>query len=553
MAVAVCLAVCGWHYARVWANYGAPLLGNWGPEAGFNWWQDDGYRTSAYYFKFGEVLRRPWYASLQSFGDGIYSTLWGDGMLGGSSELPTRPPWNYGLMAMGYWLALVPSAMVAAGGALMTLGFIRRPSAQGFMVLGLGFLVGLALVHMSLAIPCFGMAKAFYGLAATAPLCAAGAAGFEAITRRSKLVRVLLSTLLGLWAINSCASFWVLPSSAQARIGRSRSLAIEGRLPEELGLLKGLVADEPQNLDARSLLIASLLANGEAEEAVRQAEALARGNPAHARAQLALSAVASLQGRMGAAVQHARRALELAPGDASAYEQLAVSLAGAGRYSETAEVARQGLGIAPFSSALRLALGCALLAAGDTNSAAQFALVARLGPASAQLHLMVGGALAQAGRMEEAAAELRRALGGEVSGSELHTQLGTVLVDHGKFGEAIAQFYKALRANPDSPDALNSLAWIRAANPNSQFRDGAEAVGLAERACQLTAHRQPMPLTTLAAAYAEAGRFDEAVSAASQARALALGQGQTGLAERNQKLIELFTLQKPFRDPDAAP
>ena len=153
VVVAVCAVVCGWHYARVWANYGSPLIGVWDPRTGFSWWQDEGYRTGAFYLRFGQALLHPWFSALYSFGDGIYSTLWGDGLLGGAADISWSPPWNYDLMSLGYWLALLPAVGVIVGGILGLVKFLRQPSADWFLVIGLGFVIGLAVVHMSMAVP----------------------------------------------------------------------------------------------------------------------------------------------------------------------------------------------------------------------------------------------------------------------------------------------------------------------------------------------------------------------------------------------------------------
>ena len=98
--------------------------------------------------------------------------------------------------------------------------------------------------------------------------------------------------------------------------------------------------------------------------------------------------------------------------------------------------------------------------------------------------------------------------------------------------------------------ALNNLAWIRATSPRAEFRDGAEAVRLAERACAMSSYKKPLYEETLAAAYAEAGRFDEAVATMARGRELALARGESELAERTLKLIEFYKLRQPFRDPD---
>jgi tetratricopeptide (TPR) repeat protein len=125
------------------------------------------------------------------------------------------------------------------------------------------------------------------------------------------------------------------------------------------------------------------------------------------------------------------------------------------------------------------------------------------------------------------------------------------LLAKGQAAEAIARYTEALRMEPDLSVALNNLAWIRAAHSQAQFRNGAEAVRLAERACRVTGYQQPMLVGTLAAAYAEAGRFDEATAMAEKARALALAAGQNELAEKDQQLVELFKAHQPCREPAA--
>ncbi len=123
----------------------------------------------------------------------------------------------------------------------------------------------------------------------------------------------------------------------------------------------------------------------------------------------------------------------------------------------------------------------------------------------------------------------------------------------GQVAEAIAQYAEALRLEPDLAPALNNLAWIRAAHSEAKLRDGAEAVRLAERACRVTGYQQPLLVGTLAAAYAEAGRFDAAVATAGRAHALALAAGQMDLADRDQQLLELFMARRPYQEPAAAP
>ena len=158
-----CLAVCGWYYARVWARFGSPVVGNWDAAAGLTWWQEPGFRTSAFYLGFGRVLVSPLFSALHSFPDGLYSTLWGDGLISGIVRMTYRPPWNYDLMGVAYLLALGLSALLILGGAVALVRFIRRPSIEWFLVLGLVAVLGLGILFMSLRVPSYAQVKAFDG------------------------------------------------------------------------------------------------------------------------------------------------------------------------------------------------------------------------------------------------------------------------------------------------------------------------------------------------------------------------------------------------------
>ncbi len=130
--------------------------------------------------------------------------------------------------------------------------------------------------------------------------------------------------------------------------------------------------------------------------------------------------------------------------------------------------------------------------------------------------------------------------------------LAGLLARQGDTAAAIEQYQQGLRWQPDLPDALNNLAWIRAASSNPAFRNGEEAVRLARRACELTGHRRPLLLGTLAAACAEAGRFEEAIAAAQKARDLAQASGQNELAQKNEALLKLYQSRRPYHEPPEA-
>ena len=91
-----------------------------------------------------------------------------------------------------------------------------------------------------------------------------------------------------------------------------------------------------------------------------------------------------------------------------------------------------------------------------------------------------------------------------------------------------------------------------ATNPNASIRNAAEAIELAQRAVQLSAGQEPAVLDTLSAAYAEAGRFSEAVKTARQAVQLANDQNKPPLAKSIEAKISLYEIGAPFREPSTS-
>ena len=112
--------------------------------------------------------------------------------------------------------------------------------------------------------------------------------------------------------------------------------------------------------------------------------------------------------------------------------------------------------------------------------------------------------------------------------------------------DAEAEYQAAVDMDTNSLYAMNNLATLLATDSDAQLRDGNRAVNLARRACELTQYREPALIYTLAAAYAEAGRFTDAIAAAEQARALALKRGEFDLVSANEPLVNLYKSGHPF-------
>jgi tetratricopeptide (TPR) repeat protein len=170
-----------------------------------------------------------------------------------------------------------------------------------------------------------------------------------------------------------------------------------------------------------------------------------------------------------------------------------------------------------------------------------------LDPTMAEVHFNLANAYRQTGGLEIAIEEYRKAVELKPDYAEAHSNLGYALFQLRDLSGAVAEWQKAVELEPDNPGALNNLAWVLATAPLDQLRDGAKALAFAQRADQLSPSNLII-LRTLAAAYAETGKFAEAIKTAQSALALANAQGNTHLATSLLAQIALHEQHLPFRD-----
>ena len=147
----------------------------------------------------------------------------------------------------------------------------------------------------------------------------------------------------------------------------------------------------------------------------------------------------------------------------------------------------------------------------------------------------------------------REALRLRYSEGVLHLLLGNALLQQHNSAEGLAHLRLAVALKANWPLGLNDLAWSLATTSEAALRNGPEAVALAEQACALTQYQVVKFIGTLGAAYAEAGRYPEAISAAERARDLARASGQEELAQRNEQLLSLYRQGQAYHDPAVTP
>ena len=152
----------------------------------------------------------------------------------------------------------------------------------------------------------------------------------------------------------------------------------------------------------------------------------------------------------------------------------------------------------------------------------------------------LGTVLHTRGKVEAAIFHYNEALRIQPKYAYTHFNLGLALNSQGKMEQAILHFREAVRLQPDNALFLEKLAQVLATAADPKFSDGPGAVPLAEKANRLTKFSQPEMMETLAAAYAAAGRFPEAIQASRKALELARRSGKSDLAKKIEARMVLY-------------
>lgn len=273
------------------------------------------------------------------------------------------------------------------------------------------------------------------------------------------------------------------------------------------------------------------------------------GNPDCWMARNNLGFVLIQKGEVDEAMAQFQQALQLNPKDPPSWNNVGNVLLHWGKVDEAIPYFQKSLQLNSDYVEARNNLGSALLQKGKVDQAiAQFQKGLQIDPNSVEALGNLGNVMLQEGKADEAIAYYQKALRLSPHNANLYNNLGNALSRQGHFEQAIAYYQAAIKLEPNNPSFLNNLAWLLATCPEAHVRDGQQAVQLAERVCLLTDYEQPQWICTLAAAYAETGRFEEAVAKSESARELAQAAGQPALALQSQKLLQLFKAHQPYRD-----
>jgi protein O-mannosyl-transferase len=407
------------------------------------------------------------------------------------------PHWKIAPSPALAWLSLLALGPVAI---LLWLGrkswgravFVALAYFAGMLFLMLGFF-NIAYFAYSY------VADHFQYLAMMGPLalvCAGIAIGFHRLGRAQLVLAPVLATglfvLLGTLTWQRCRIFSNLET-----------------------LLQQTVARNPEAYAAHADLGYLLMNQGELDAALEQFQE-AEAIHADAKIYYDLGNVFLRMGKPKDAIVNFRKILEIQPDDALAYAELGNLYLESGQLDSALECLQRGLEIHPKQMPMAW--------------------------------YNLGNVYIQKGQPDLAIKCWQNAVAIEPDFPPAHNNLGNVFLLKGQVAEAVQHWRSALAGDPNMESAQVNLAWVLATCPQASLRNGAAAVQLAERANEFTGGKDFAALRTLAAAYAEEGRFPDAVTTAREALQIASLQGNKQLTADMQGQLKFYQNNQPFRD-----
>ena len=219
-----------------------------------------------------------------------------------------------------------------------------------------------------------------------------------------------------------------------------------------------------------------------------------------------------------------------------------------GRIEEAKSYFMRVLSINPDNSYAYNYLGTIFDGEGNTGEAQRhYEKALELDPEFACAHKNLGALYHREGMPEKALEQYSDALKINPYDSEAHNSIGIISSEIGNGGKAIEHWSEAIRLSPDYAEAFKNYAWFLATTTDDRYRNPIHAVIYAEMACEITGFQNPKYLDTLAAAYADNGRFIEARETAEKALGM-LKDPHDRLALDIARRLDNYERRVPYRE-----
>jgi tetratricopeptide (TPR) repeat protein len=314
---------------------------------------------------------------------------------------------------------------------------------------------------------------------------------------------------------------------------------------------RDVLEKDPNRARAHNNLAAVLIDEGQYADGIEHCRTALKLTPGYADAENNIGHALALQGKVDEAIPWYKLALEHYPNHHFALVNLAAALVEKKETASAIELYEIFLNNFPQDAKVQYDLATCFRKQGDVAKAIEHLTAAiDIDPGYPDAHNDLASLLAAQGSTAEAIAHFQQALRLRPDFPSAHYNLGAALWREGKIREAEDQWREAVRLQPKDADYLSKLAYVLSTSADPAARNGTEAVELAKRAVELSqAKPDPNVVAILAAAYAEAGDFAQAVASALRARELAVEQHQETLAKQLRGRIKLYESKQPFHEP----
>jgi len=322
-----------------------------------------------------------------------------------------------------------------------------------------------------------------------------------------------------------------------------------GDLRAALAEYRAALQLDPHSMHRQLAVAQTLVGLNEIQEADAQYAQAVAEHPDSVPARREYAQFLAATGRPNDALAQLRVALQLHPRDADTQLATGRLLAGVNQFAPAAEHLRIALELRP-DPAVHYDLGVVRLRQGLVQDAiSAFEAVLREQPEHAQALQNLGVAHARLGDLARAITAFQEALRHDPTLSDASCNLARALGKQGRWADALRVLRQARQQANNNVSVLTALAWLLATAPDDAVRNGAQALEAAEQAAAY-AGTPPLPtLDALAAAYAEVGRFEDAVGAARQALSLARSANAAAQVEALDARLQLYEQQRPYREP----
>jgi tetratricopeptide (TPR) repeat protein len=324
-------------------------------------------------------------------------------------------------------------------------------------------------------------------------------------------------------------------------------LSQEGRVDEAIEYFQRAMRYKPGYPEAHFFLGHAYDQQGKLDEALVEYQKALRAKPIQEQTHIFMAIVLAKQNKLEAAINHYQEALKLNPDSAVPHNNLARIYQTLGRTTEAVEHYEAALRINPKLAIAHNNLGVILLQRDLGRGTLHLREALKLKPDNGETQFNLALALNQQRQWSEAAELFKKTLPEHLNDPKARYQFALALAHLNRSREAMSEYAAALLLQPDFPEALDGLSWILATDSNASLRNGAQAVAMAEQACTLTKRQAPKMLITLAAAYAEVGRFEQAINTLQEARTNALNLKQPDLVTECDRLLAPFRRGESWR------